>query len=79
MVQEGAGSSPVFHPKVSPREIEGFCHYYYKIMRKQIFIGLHPEDNLTNKQRELVINWANNHINYLKENFPEDSLVFRRK
>ncbi len=43
------------------------------------FLGLHPEANLTNKQRELVINWANNQINYLKENFPEDSLVFRRK
>jgi hypothetical protein len=43
------------------------------------FLGLHPEANLTNKQRELVINWGNNQINYLKENFPEDSLVFRRK
>ena len=43
------------------------------------FLGLHPEANLTNKQRELVSNWANNQINYLKENFPEDSLAFRRK
>ena len=43
------------------------------------FLGLHPEANLTKKQRELVINWGNNQINYLKENFPEDSLVFRRK
>ena len=28
VVQEVAGSSPVFHPKVSPRVIGGFFVYY---------------------------------------------------
>ncbi len=37
MVQEVAGSNPVFHPKVSPQEIEGFfVRYIAKNLPKYI-------------------------------------------
>jgi hypothetical protein len=43
------------------------------------YLGLHSEANLTDKQRDLIVNWGINQMSYLKANFPEDSLVFRRR
>ena len=43
------------------------------------YLGLHPEANLTDEQRTLVIDWAKNQMSYLKNNYPADSLVMKRR
>lgn len=42
-------------------------------------LGLHSEANLTDEQRKLIIDWAKKQMNYLKENYPPDSLVMKRR
>jgi hypothetical protein len=39
------------------------------------YLGLHPEANLTDKQRNLIMNWAESQMTYLKNTCPADSLV----
>ncbi len=41
--------------------------------------GLHAEANLTDKQRSMIINWAQNQMDYLKDTYPADSLILKRK
>lgn len=41
--------------------------------------GLHAEANLTEEQRQMVINWAKAQMNYLKEKYPADSLIMKRR
>lgn len=36
--------------------------------------GLHPEANLSDDQRKLLIDWAKAQMQYLKETYPADSL-----
>ena len=43
------------------------------------YLGLHPQANLTDNQRDLIVNWGINQMSYLKSNFPKDSLVFKRR
>lgn len=43
------------------------------------YMGLHSEANLTNEQREVVINWAKSQMEYLKTNYPADSLVMPKR
>ena len=43
------------------------------------YLGLHPQANLTDNQRDLIVNWGADQMSYLKANFSEDSLVFKRK
>ena len=43
------------------------------------FLGLHKEANLTDQQRQLIITWAKNQMNTLKEQYPADSLVMKRR
>jgi len=43
------------------------------------YLGLHSEANLSDEQRELIINWAKGQMAYLKANYPVDSLVIRRR
>ncbi|KRO89237.1 MAG: heme-binding domain-containing protein [Bacteroidetes bacterium] len=40
------------------------------------YFGLHPKANLTDKQRDLIVNWGIDQMNFLKNNFPVDSLIF---
>lgn len=41
--------------------------------------GLHKEAKLTDKQREMVIDWAKAQMSILKESYPPDSLVMKRR
>jgi hypothetical protein len=43
------------------------------------YLGLHSEANLTDDQREAVINWAKDQMAYLKANYPADSLVMPKR
>ncbi|WP_047418875.1 heme-binding domain-containing protein [Cellulophaga sp. Hel_I_12] len=43
------------------------------------YLGLHAEANLTDEQRDLLIAWAKDQMTYLKNNYPADSLVMKRK
>ncbi len=44
-------------------------------MEEYTYLGLHSEANLTDAQRQLLINWAKSQMAYLKDNYPADSLV----
>lgn len=43
------------------------------------YLGLHAEANLSEQQRETLIDWAKSQMAYLKANFPADSLVLKRR
>lgn len=40
--------------------------------------GLHPEANLSEEEREILINWAKEQMAYLQATYPADSLVRKR-
>ena len=42
-------------------------------------LGLHPEANLTEEQRDMIMNWAKSQMKVLKETYPADSLVLKRR
>ncbi|WP_149274727.1 heme-binding domain-containing protein [Pareuzebyella sediminis] len=41
--------------------------------------GLHPEANLSEEQRKILIDWAKAQMQYLKENYPADSLKMPKR
>lgn len=41
--------------------------------------GLHPEANLSDQQRQVLIQWAKAQMDSLKAHYPADSLVLRRR
>tara|TARA_R110002050_G_scaffold196426_3_gene331416 strand:- start:7436 stop:7945 length:510 start_codon:yes stop_codon:yes gene_type:complete len=41
--------------------------------------GLHSEANLTDEQREMLMDWAKEQMTYLKNTYPADSLVMKRR
>ena len=43
------------------------------------YFGLHPQANLTDEQREMIIDWAKAQMRYLKETYPADSLAFPKR
>lgn len=43
------------------------------------YFGLHPEANLSEAQRQVLINWAKDQMAFLAENYPADSLVMPRR
>ena len=42
-------------------------------------LGMHSEANLSDEQRQVLINWAKDQMETLKANYPADSLVLRRR
>jgi hypothetical protein len=42
-------------------------------------LGLHPEANLTDAQRQTLIHWAKTQMDTLKAQYPADSLVMKRR
>lgn len=44
-------------------------------LKDYTYLGLHPEANLTDEQRELLISWAKSQMTYLRDTYPADSLV----
>lgn len=43
------------------------------------WFGLHPEAKLTDEQRAKLTAWAQSNMDYLKANYPADSLVMKRR
>lgn len=43
------------------------------------YFGLHPEANLSDADRQVIIDWANAQMAYLKATYPADSLVMKRR
>ena len=41
------------------------------------YLGLHAEANLTEDQKNILINWAKEQMDFLKANYPADSLKMR--
>lgn len=48
-------------------------------LKDYTYLGLHSEANLSDEQREMLISWARTQMNYLKENYPADSLVMPKR
>ena len=42
------------------------------------WLGLHPEAKLSDEEKEMIITWAEEQMNQLKQKYPADSLVVRR-
>lgn len=42
-------------------------------------LGMHPEANLTDAQRQTLISWAKAQMDTLKSQYPVDSLIMRRR
>lgn len=43
------------------------------------YLGLHKEANLSEEQRNMIIDWAKAQMAYLKKTYPADSLVMKRR
>lgn len=43
------------------------------------YLGLHPEANLSDAERQIIIDWAKDQMAYLKATYPADSLVMKRR
>ena len=43
------------------------------------YLGLHKEANLTDDQKQLIIDWARAQIDMIKATYPADSLVVKRR
>jgi hypothetical protein len=43
------------------------------------YLGLHEEARLTEEQRKMIIDWAKAQMAYLKNTYPADSLVMKRR
>lgn len=43
------------------------------------YLGLHSDAKLTSEQRSLIVEWAKGQMDMLKETYPADSLVLRRR
>jgi hypothetical protein len=41
--------------------------------------GLHSEANLSDEERKMIMDWAKAQMDYLKNNYPADSLVFPKR
>lgn len=43
------------------------------------YFGMHQEANLTDQQKQTLITWAQTQMDFLKANYPADSLIRRRR
>ncbi len=43
------------------------------------YFGLHPEAKLSDAERSTLINWAKAQMDYLKTQYPADSLILKRR
>ena len=44
-------------------------------MKEYTDLGMHPDANLTNDQRELIVSWARGQMAIMKATYPADSLI----
>lgn len=47
-------------------------------LKSYTWLGLHPEADLSDQQRSLIINWAKAQMDTLAAHYPADSLVMKR-
>lgn len=43
------------------------------------YFGLHPEANLSDADRQVIVDWAKDQMAYLKATYPADSLIMKRR
>ena len=43
------------------------------------YLGLHQEANLTSAEKDIIKGWAVKQMDYLKSNYPADSLIMKRR
>ena len=48
-------------------------------LKSYTWFGLHPEANITDAQRQVIIDWAKEQMDKLAAEYPADSLVMRRR
>ncbi len=48
-------------------------------LHEYTYLGLHAEADLTDNQRQLIVDWAKNQMDFLKANYPADSLILKRR
>lgn len=48
-------------------------------LKSYTYFGLHPEANLSEAQRQILIRWAKDQMTFLANNYPADSLVMPQR
>lgn len=43
------------------------------------WLGMHPEANLTSEEKQAITSWAEGQMDILKQQYPADSLVMKRR
>ena len=70
---------PLFVQNHKLEEIKEMVEEKEMPLSSYTYFGLHPEANLTDAQRQKIIDWADSQMNYLKETYPADSLAFPKR
>ena len=70
---------PLFVQNHKLEEIKEMVEEKEMPLSSYTYFGLHPEANLTDAQRQKIIDWADSQMSYLKETYPADSLAFPKR
>ena len=70
---------PLFAQNHKLEEIKEMVEEKEMPLSSYTYFGLHPKANLTEGQREKIIEWADSQMAYLKRTYPADSLAFPKK
>ncbi|WP_339628290.1 heme-binding domain-containing protein [uncultured Maribacter sp.] len=70
---------PLFVQNHKLEEIKEMVEEKEMPLSSYTYFGLHPEANLTDAQRQKIIDWADSQMNYLKQTYPADSLAFPKR
>jgi hypothetical protein len=70
---------PLFAQNHKLEEIKEMVEEKEMPLSSYTYFGLHPKANLTEGQREKIIEWADSQMTYLKRTYPADSLAFPKK
>ncbi|SKB82426.1 heme-binding domain-containing protein [Maribacter arcticus] len=71
--------SPLFVQNHKLEEIKEMVEEKEMPLPSYTYFGLHSEANLTDAQRQKIIDWADSQMNYLKNTYPADSLAFPKR
>lgn len=70
---------PLFVQNHKLEEIKEMVEEKEMPLSSYTYFGLHPEANLTDAQRQKIIDWADSQMNFLKQTYPADSLAFPKR
>ena len=48
-------------------------------LKDYTYLGLHSEADLSDEQRKMIVDWAKAQMDFLKNKYPPDSLVMKRR